>query len=265
MALDATSSDNRTSAVFSVVAPAWNEERYIGAFLDRVSRYLESTGTSWEILVVDDGSSDRTAEIVEVWASKDRRIRALRTPHGGKGAAIRAGMLAARGDWRFMADTDLSVEPEGWEVFLAATRQSPPADVVIGSREAAGAQRVGEPLLRHLIGRVFNWVVQLSVLPGIRDTQCGFKLFSRDASALFGTLTVEGFAFDVELLSLARCSGLTIREVPVVWIARRDSRVRLSRGAAAFAEVVHIGWRHRFMRRGTLTKRDKRPTMSHLP
>lgn len=231
--------------VLSVVAPAWNEERYIEVFLRRVSSYLDSCAMPWEIVVVDDGSSDRTASLVEPWTQRDPRIRLLKEPHGGKGAAIRAGMLAARGDWRLMADTDLSVAPDAWQPFLDAMRAAD-ADVVIASREAAGAQRVGEPWRRHLVGRVFNRVVQVLILPGINDTQCGFKLFRGDAAtALFPRLTIDSFAFDVELLYLARRAGLRIREVGVVWVCRTDSRVRISSGFRAFADVVRIRARSR--------------------
>ena len=229
-----------TAPLLSVVAPAWNEERYIETFLEQVSRYLNSTGLPWEIIVADDGSSDRTAALVEAWTRSDARVRLVSESHSGKGGALRAGMRAAHGEWRLMADTDLSVAPGDWAVFVDEIRNPSGAQIVIGSREAAGARRVGEPVLRHVIGRVFNWVVQLLALPGINDTQCGFKMFSRAASGLFAHLTIEGFAFDVELLFLARRAGFTIREAGILWVCRRDSRVRLSRGAAAFLDVARI-------------------------
>lgn len=229
---------------FSVIVPALNEERCIEAFLERVSRYLESRVPSWEIIVVDDGSSDATVRLVEHWIRSEPRVRLLRQAHGGKGSAVRRGMLEARGAWRFMADADLSVAPETWDVFLDMTREPGAADVVVGSREAEGARRIGEPFARHVIGRVFNLLVQVCAVSSVNDTQCGFKLFRSDAAVtLFPHLTVEGFAFDVELLFLARRCGFTIREVGVVWICRTDSRVRVGRGAAAFVDVVRIRWR----------------------
>jgi glycosyltransferase involved in cell wall biosynthesis len=228
----------------SVIVPTLNEERDIDSFLTRVSRALDARGGAWEILVVDDGSSDRTPSLVERWSDRDRRIRLLRGAHRGKGSAIRRGMLAARGAWRMMADADLSVAPQDWPVFLDATNDRTAADIVIGSREAPGGRRIGEPLSRHLFGRVFNWIVQLLAVPGIHDTQCGFKLLSqRAAETLVPHLTIEGFAFDVELLYLARRSGLRIREVGVVWTCRTESRVRMSRGLAAFADIARIRWR----------------------
>jgi len=228
----------------SVVVPVLNEERCIEAFLDRVSRYLDSRQLAWEIVVVDDGSEDRTAALVQTWARTDARVRLLRRSHRGKGSAIRDGMLDARGRWRFMADADLSVSPEDWSAFLDASQGPDAPVVIIGSREAAGSRRIGEPLRRHLIGRVFNWTVQVFAVPGINDTQCGFKMLSAVAATrIFPHLTIEGFAFDVELLFLARRCGFAIREVGIVWTCRTDSRVRLSRGAAAFADVVRIRWR----------------------
>jgi glycosyltransferase involved in cell wall biosynthesis len=227
--------------VLSVVVPALNEERCIEDFLLRVSRFLESRGPFWEIVVVDDGSDDRTVALVEQWSAADPRVRLLRQPHRGKGSAIRHGMLAAHGAWRFMADADLSVSPDDWFVFMDAAREPDAAEVIIGSREAAGSRRVGEPIARHLIGRTFNWLVQLLMLPGINDTQCGFKMLSADAArVLFPLVTIDGFAFDVELLFLARRAGFRIREVGVLWTCRRDSRVRFGRGAAAFADVGRI-------------------------
>ncbi len=229
----------------SVIVPALNEARCIERFLHLVSRRLDAWALSWEILVVDDGSDDDTPERVEKWARLDPRVRLLRQAHGGKGAAIRRGMLAARGRWRFMADADLSVAPEDWSVFLDATRRPAAAHIIVGSREASGAERIGEPFARHAIGRVFNWIVQRLALPGLNDTQCGFKLFSDvAATTLCPHLTIVGFAFDVELLFLARRGGFSISEVGVVWTCRRDSRVRMQRGAAAFADIVRIRWRH---------------------
>ncbi len=236
---------SRTDApALSVVVPALNEERCIEIFLERVSRCLDRWGLSWEIVVVDDGSADGTGERVEKWTLSDSRVRLLRQAHGGKGAAIRRGMLAARGTWRFMADADLSVEPEDWSVFLDATHEAGAADVIVGSREAPGARRIGEPARRHVIGRVFNFIVQRVALPGLNDTQCGFKLLSQAAATtICPHLTINGFAFDVELLFLARRSGFNVREVGVVWTCRRESRVRVGRGATAFADLVRIRWR----------------------
>jgi len=248
-----------TAPALSVVVPTLNEEGCIDEFLERVSRFLQSRASSWEIIVVDDGSDDATVARVEQRIAVDPRVRLVRQQHGGKGAAVRRGMLAAQGAWRLMADADLSVSPDDWSVLLDAAAERSPAAVIAGSREAPGARRIGEPLTRHLIGRVFNSIVQLLVLPGIQDTQCGFKLLSAEAArTLFPHLTIEGFAFDVELLFLARRAGFRIREVGVVWVCRIDSRVRLGRGAVAFADVArirlrHIGGRYRHLTRAQAT------------
>lgn len=225
----------------SVVVPVLNEESCIEEFLERVSQALQSRTSAWEIIVVDDGSVDDTARLVERWMQKDSRIQLVRQQHRGKGAAIRRGMLTASGDWRMMADADLSVAPEDWSVFFEAARQPNAPDIIIGSREAPGSRRIGEPIARHLIGRVFNAIVQVLTVARVNDTQCGFKMFRADAvRTLMPHLSIEGFAFDVELLFLARLAGFSMREVGVVWVCRRDSRVRLMRGAAAFVDIARI-------------------------
>jgi dolichyl-phosphate beta-glucosyltransferase len=233
-----------TTRALSVIVPVLNEEAAIDEFLERVSRVVRSRMASWEIIVVDDGSVDKTVSHVERWIQREPSIRLVQQPHRGKGAAIHRGMLAARGDWRMMADADLSVAPEEWSPFFDAASEPNGPDVIIGSREAPGSRRIGEPLRRHLIGRAFNAVVQVFALPGINDTQCGFKMLRAGAvRTLMPYMTIEGFAFDVELLYLARLAGFTIREVGVVWVCRRDSRVRLARGAAAFVDVGRIRMR----------------------
>ena len=235
-----------TAAVplFSVVVPAYNEAAGIAATVGRLSRYLASTPLSWEIVVVDDGSADATAVAVEALAAADAHVRLVRGGRRGKGAAVRRGMLEAAGTWRFMADADLSMPPENIERFFAALKSADPAPhVLIGSREAPGAERVGEPWRRHVAGRAFNSLVRLFLLPGIHDTQCGFKLFSAEAvTTLFPRTTIDGFAFDVEVLTLARRGGYGVREVGVEWHCRSDSRVSLWRGAAAFGDVLRVYW-----------------------
>jgi dolichyl-phosphate beta-glucosyltransferase len=227
----------------SIVVPVLNEESCIEGFLELVSHHFSARGFSWEIVVVDDGSTDRTAALVEQWIAEDARVRLLRHAHAGKGSAVRHGMLAARGAWRFMADADLSVAPRDWSGLLDAALEPAGADVIVASREGAGARRIGEPPMRHVIGRVFNRIVQVLAVAGINDTQCGFKLFSGAAAdAVFPHLTVAGFAFDVEALFLARRAGFRIREVGVTWTCRTDSRVGLARGGAAFADILRIRW-----------------------
>ena len=230
--------------MLSIVVPVFNEEHGVGDCVERLRRYLDGTRMPWENLIVDDGSRDGTADAVRALSARDPRVRLLCGPHRGKGAAVRQGMLAASGAWRFMADADLSMPPEEIGRFLQSLRDRASAShVVIGSREAPGSRRVGEPWRRHAVGRVFNWVVQTVVLPGVRDSQCGFKLFSADAAAaVFPHATIDGFAFDVELLLLSRMAGFRVRELGIEWHCRPDSRVSVWRGAAAFLDVLRVRW-----------------------
>ena len=198
---------------------------------------------SWEIVVADDGSRDKTREVVTALAAQDDRIRLLALPHRGKGHAVTRGLLEARGEWRFMADADLATPPDNLPRFLEHTHDGRTA-LAIGSREAPGAQRLDESWIRHFIGRFFNWFVRAFIVSGISDTQCGFKLLSADAvNAICPYLTIDGFAFDVEMLALADRAGLTIREVGVTWDGDQESRVAVGGGAWAFVDVLRIRWR----------------------
>jgi len=204
---------------------------------------LDETALDWELVVADDGSEDDTRTVVEELARRDGRVRLVGGPHRGKGAAVRRGMLDARGAWRFMADADLSMPPDNLHRFLAVTRRTVVPDVAIGSREAPGSQWIGEPWRRHVFGRAFNILVRLLAVPGVQDTQCGFKLFSAEAAeALFPHARIQGFAFDVEMLFLARRAGFDVREVGITWYCRVESRVTARRGAAAFVDILLVRW-----------------------
>jgi dolichyl-phosphate beta-glucosyltransferase len=228
----------------SIVVPAFNEEARIGACIERLQTALPEFVESWEIVVADDGSADQTRAIVGRFAAADARVRLVSLPHRGKGSAVRHGLLDARGEWRFIADADLAMPPDNLTRFLEARTSG--AAIIIGSREATGSRRVGEPWIRHSIGRVFNWLVRLLVIPGINDTQCGFKLLSAAVvDTMCPKMTVDGFAFDVEMLALARQHGLPVREIGITWHGDQESRVALAGGAAAFVDVVRIGWRFR--------------------
>ncbi|HXD18908.1 MAG TPA: dolichyl-phosphate beta-glucosyltransferase [Vicinamibacterales bacterium] len=225
----------------SVLVPAFNEEGRIARTVADIVAELDRLALEAELIVVDDGSTDRTASIVEAAARGDARVALVRAEHAGKGATVRRGMLAARGAWRFLADADLSMPMSELPRFLDATARG--VDVLVGSREAKGARRVGEPWARHAIGRVFNWMVKLVVLRGIDDTQCGFKLFSaRAAETLFPLQRLDGFGFDVEILFLARRAGFAIREIPVTWVWGRGSKVNLASGARGFLDLVAVRW-----------------------
>ena len=225
----------------SIVVPAYNEEAVIGPFIASVRTDVERTGLTWESIIVDDGSSDRTRAIVRDAANGDARIRLVEAPHRGKGAAVRQGLVAARGQWVLMADADLSMPWDNLSRFLDATGEQNGPQVIIGSREAPGAERIGESRGRRVSGRIFNALVRMFAVPGIRDSQCGYKMMSAEAvTTLAPHLTIDGFAFDVELLYLARLAGFPIREVGITCHCRQDSRVRVRAGLASVLEVLRI-------------------------
>ena len=235
----------------SVVIPTFNEEARIEGTLSRVIEYLSSQDYQWEVVVADDGSTDHTARLVGPAVVEHSNVRVLRLPHRGKGWAVKNGMLAAEGVFRLLSDADLSVPIEQVERLLPLfeSRESggPGADIVLGSREAPGAVRIGEPARRHLMGRLFNLLVSRLAVPGLADTQCGFKCFRGEtAQDLFPRLTLDGFAFDVELLHLARKRGLAYSEVGVDWYYQSQSKVRPIHDSLAMTlDLLKIRWRHR--------------------
>jgi len=226
----------------SVVIPAMNEAERIGESLRTLQAELPASAAPWEIRVVDDGSTDTTPSIVRDAAVKDPRIVLQREPHRGKGGALRAGLLAARGELRFMCDADLSMPVAELPRFIAAVPTT--CDLAIGSREGTGAKRVGEPEHRHAMGRVFNAIVRLSGLSGIQDTQCGFKMFSaRAAETIVPRLTLDGWAIDIEMLVIAARHGLRVREIPIEWHYREQSRVSPLRDSLRMTrDVLKIRW-----------------------
>lgn len=229
----------------SIIIPAYNEERRIGATLQRVTRYLDARRTSYEVIVVDDGSRDATRETVAQLAGDRSQVRLLALPHNaGKGAAVRAGVLASRGRTVLFSDADLSTPIEEVERLEAALADG--ADVAIGSRATPGDVRRHQPVLRRLQGRAFHLITRalgFRVVAAIRDTQCGFKLFRGSvARILFRELTLTGFAFDVELLELAH-QRFALREVPVAWTHADGSKVRPGIDAARMLrDLVRIRW-----------------------
>jgi dolichyl-phosphate beta-glucosyltransferase len=236
-----------SKASISLVIPAWNEADRLDRTREGVEALRACLSVPLEVLLVDDGSTDGTADKAESLG-----LPVLRCVHRGKGAAVRAGLRAVRGDWRLQADADWSMPPGQ---FL---RMLPPAvgdwDLVIASREHPESIRIGEPLARHLLGRVWNRVVQRLLLPGIEDSQCGFKCFRGErVDALLEGCVEDGWAADVEILFRARSKGLRIGEVPIDWHFDPDSRVRPLRDGVAMLGTVF-----RLRRRG-LTPGDSTP------
>jgi glycosyltransferase involved in cell wall biosynthesis len=225
----------RVAYPLSVVLPLYNEARRLAGARAGVA-WLRARYGAVEAVWVDDGSTDGTLAALRAAAGPDDVVVAA--PHRGKGGALRTGVAAARGERLLLTDVDWSVAPQSIPEMLAVD-----ADIVIATREGPDARRVGEPLVRHWIGRGFNGAVQALVLAGHEDTQCGCKLLRADvAKGLFAALTIDGFAYDVELLYVAHLRGHRVREVPVVWRYEPDSRVRPVRDAVAMARDV---WRIR--------------------
>jgi len=215
------------SVELSIVVPAYNEEHRLAPTLARLSAHLATQSLSWEIVVVDDGSRDATCAVVEAAMARMPGLRLVRqSPNRGKGAAVRLGMRAARGRIRVMCDADGSMPPDELPRLLAPILAGTAA-IAIGSRYAAGARSaVPQPWYRVAWSRLANRVIQRSLVPGVRDTQCGFKAFTAAAAdALFGVARIDGWAFDLEILALARRAGLAIAEVGVAWSDDRRSRV----------------------------------------
>lgn len=212
--------------LLSIVIPAHNEEHRLPPCLEKIDAFLKTQPYSAEVVIVENGSNDKTFEIAQAFAKAYPYIRAMQVDTRGKGLAVKAGMLASDGDFRFICDVDLSMPIEEIVKFL------PPHingyDISIGTREGKEAHRIGEPEYRHMMGRVNNWIIKLTILRGFEDTQCGFKMFNREsAEDLFSVQQMTGIGFDIELLFVARKRGYKVREVPITWYFDSDSRMRL--------------------------------------
>jgi glycosyltransferase involved in cell wall biosynthesis len=211
----------------TIVIPAYNESARIEAALERVMSCINEQGWDAEVLVVDDGSTDDTCQIVERWMKQYPRLHLVQNPgNRGKGYAVRNGLLQAAGDVVMFTDADLSAPIEEAERLMAALKHG--ADVAIGSRWMdRSRQTIHQPLYRQFFGRCFNWVTRAVMGLPFKDTQCGFKAFKRDAAQMiFRLQTIERWGFDPELLFIARKLGYKVNEVPVTW--GHDERSRMS-------------------------------------
>jgi len=212
----------------SIIIPAFNEAKRIPETLRKINAYLLQQDFPCEIIVVENGSSDGTYNIVNEMQAEICCLTVLHEDRRGKGWAVQQGMLQAKGDYRFICDADLSMPIEEVANFMPPAQLSAP--IAIGSREAPGAVRYNEPEYRHLIRRIFIWLARLFVLPGFNGTQCGFKLFREDAAKdVFPKLTIFGWTFDVEALFIARKLGYKIVEVPIHWHHHPHSTVKVFR------------------------------------
>jgi glycosyltransferase involved in cell wall biosynthesis len=224
----------------SIVIPAHNEEKRLPQTLGRIFDFLENQPYSSEVIVVENASSDRTLALAREIAAGNPRLAVLHEELRGKGNAVKRGVLSAAGEFRFICDADLSMPIEELTKFL------PPAqtdfDIALGSREAKGAVRYGEPAYRHWGGRAINLLIQLSILPGLKDTQCGFKCFRAETTLpLFRRQTQGGWSFDIELLYLARRLRLRVKEIPIHWYFGPDSKVSAVRDALRMlADILRI-------------------------
>lgn len=224
------------SIFLSVIIPAHNEENRLPNTLEQVLRFLEGQSFTTEVIIVENGSGDKTFEVAQRFAQKHKNVRVLQSERG-KGAAVKHGMLAAQGEYRFMCDADLSMPVDEIPKFI------PPAlegyDIAIASREAKGAVRYNEPAYRHLGGRGINFIIQTLILPGLNDTQCGFKCFRADvANNIFNLQTFNNWSFDIELLYIARKHGYQIHEIPIHWYHHPDTKVNALHDAVQMIQDI---------------------------
>ncbi len=231
----------------SVIIPAYNEEKRLKKTLELIVAYLERKKHSYEIIVVNDGSTDKTKDVVLEFHNK--KIRIFDNPRNcGKGYSIKQGFLAATKKWVLFTDADLSTPIEELETFFRYTDQ---AAVIIGSRNLSMSHIiVKQPFLRSTFGKIFPFFVRMLLLPSIRDSQCGFKLFRSDiAKKIASKQRISGFCFDAELLFLAKKYGFVIQEVPITWSNDERSKIKIfSDSIRMFADLLLIRWNEFFRR-----------------
>lgn len=241
----------------SIVIPAYNEAQRLRPTLDTILKHLDARAIRAEVIVADDGSSDGTSDLSEAVHGDDPRVRLVRLPvNRGKGAAVREGALAAEGSLVLISDADLSTPIEEFDRLLVRMRETS-SDIVIGSRGLPASNiEVRQPFWRVLMGKVFNRIIRLVTGLEFMDTQCGFKLLDRERTVpIFRKMVVDRFAFDVELLVLARLAGLRILEEPVTWRNSPDSRVHAIRSSwNMLGDVLRL---RRRVRRGFYRERER--------
>ena len=208
----------------SIVIPAYNEGHRLPRTLEQIFSFLQEQSYTSEVLIVENGSTDRTFEITQKFAVQYKNLHIFQEEQRGKGNAVRSGMLKARGEYRFLCDADLSMPIVEVNKFLPPVLDN--TDIAIASREVPGAVRYNEPQYRHLTGRVFNSLIRLLVLPDLQDTQCGFKCFRAEvAEEIFRYQILSGWSFDVEVLYIAQRKGYQILEIPIDWYFKADTKI----------------------------------------
>ncbi len=239
-----------TKPFLSIIIPAYNEAERIPKTLLDMDKYLSQVEFSYEIIVVNDGSKDKTAEIVTNLSKVVKNLNLIDNKiNKGKGGVVAQGMLAAKGNIRLFMDADNSTSIDQVEKFFPYFKQG--YDVVIGSRSLRDSElAVKQPFYRQILGKMGNWVIRILLVPGIKDTQCGFKAFSEEAAVkIFPQLTIKGWGFDIEVLTLARLMGFKIKEVGVRWINDPNSKVKASSYFEVLSEVIKIKlniWRKKY-------------------
>lgn len=242
---------NEDAPLLSIVIPAYNEEVRLPESLKSITEFVSQQSFPVEVVIVNNNSTDRTPGIAQELADELPFVRVVYEKVQGKGAAVRTGMLAARGQYRFICDADLSMPIEEVVKFLPPQLNN--FDIAIGSREAPGAVRYDEPWYRHLMGRVFNTIVRLLAVHGFQDTQCGFKMFRAEvAEELFPLQTMSGWSFDVEVLYAAQKRGHRIVEVPINWYYKDNTRIHPIRDS--FEMVIEVLKIRRLGRQGYYTR-----------
>lgn len=222
------------SPLLSIIIPAHNEEERLPPSLEAVHKFVVAQPYKVEVIIVENGSTDRTQAVAESFQTQMPYLKVIREAQKGKGLAVRKGMLTATGDYRIFCDADFSMPVTEISKFVPPMLDD--YDVAIASREIEGARRIDEPEYRHLIGRLFNTMVRWTVLPRLQDTQCGFKCFRGEvAEEVFRRQTLNGWAFDAEVLVIALHLGYRIIEVPITWYYKPGTRLHIIKDSIKMA------------------------------
>jgi dolichyl-phosphate beta-glucosyltransferase len=225
----------------SIIIPAYNESAIIEDSLKKIGNFLSEKDFQYEIILVNDGSTDDTLNIVTLLSSINSRIRVINISHKGKGAAVKKGILESKAKWNFLCDADLSMSIDQLDKFLTLINQDSSVDIIISNRSDINSNVYKEPPMRHYLGIIFNIFVRLLLLKNFHDTQCGFKLFKNSTTLkIFKLQKINGFCFDVEILYLANKFKKNIKQIPIEWHYNSNSSVRIFNGSKAFIDLVFI-------------------------